>query len=87
MDKLIGTLSGIGQLTGSLSGTGQIAGELTLPTVVGVDPYMGDYAITPRMFVQTLDTYGKQMTDDVTVNEIPVTRTSNPEGGQTVLIG
>ena len=50
-------------------------------------PYEGEYEITPRVYAQSLDTDGKLMTDDVTVYGIPVTRTSNPEGGLTVLIG
>lgn len=51
------------------------------------DPYEGTYEVTPRVYVQSLNTDGKIMSDDVTVHEIPVTRTSNPEGGLTVLIG
>lgn len=51
------------------------------------DPYDGPYEVTPRLHVQSLETDGKLMEDDVTVYEIPVTRTTNPHGGQTVLIG
>lgn len=49
--------------------------------------YTGDYEVTPRLYAQSLDTDGKLMQDDVTVYEIPVTRTTNPTGGLTVLIG
>ena len=49
--------------------------------------YAGPYEVTPRVYTQILDTYGKLMEADVTVHEIPVTQTSNPYGGQTVLIG
>ena len=51
------------------------------------DPYEGTYEVTPRVYAQSLNTDGKIMSDDVTVHEIPVTTTSNPEGGLTVLIG
>ena len=51
------------------------------------DPYTGEYIVTPRVYQQTLETAHKLMTDDVTVLEIPLTRTSNPQGGLTVLIG
>ena len=51
------------------------------------DPYTGEYIVIPRVYEQTLETRQKLMTDDVTVREIPVTRTSNPQGGLTVLIG
>lgn len=51
------------------------------------ETYDGEYTVTPRLYAQTLDTDRKLMADDVTVYEIPVTQTSNPYGGQTVLIG
>lgn len=51
------------------------------------DPYEGTYEVTPRVYAQSLETEGKLMSDDVTIYEIPVTRTSNPQGGLTVLIG
>lgn len=50
-------------------------------------PYTGSYEVTPRLYAQSLDTDGKLMEDDVTVYEIPVSRTTNPTGGLTVLIG
>lgn len=56
-------------------------------TVTEGEHYSGAYAVTPRLYPQYLDTDGKIMSDDVTVYEIPVTQTSNPYGGQTVLIG
>ena len=49
--------------------------------------YDGEYEITPSLDEQTLETANKTMIDDVTVHQIPITRTSNPEGGLTVLIG
>lgn len=51
------------------------------------ETYTGTYEVTPRVYEQILDTDNKIMEDDVTVHEIPVTRTSNPQGGLTVLIG
>ncbi len=55
-------------------------------TIAG-EEYDGAYEVIPRLYAQSLDTDGKLMRDDVTVYEIPVTRTTNPHGGQTVLIG
>ena len=49
--------------------------------------YDGAYEVTPRLTEQKLETYHRIMRDDVTVHEIPITSTSNPEGGRTVLIG
>lgn len=53
----------------------------------GSEIYDGAYEVTPHVYSQMLDTNGKLMIDDVTVNEIPVVRTSNLQGGLTVLIG
>lgn len=49
--------------------------------------YDGPYEVTPRLYTQGLETEGKLMADDVTVYEIPISRTTNPTGGLTVLIG
>lgn len=51
------------------------------------DPYEGVYDVTPRLTQQMLATEDKLMLDDVTVHPIPVVSTSNPYGGQTVVIG
>ena len=75
-----------GKLTGKLSAVGGLSGTLSLGS--GTAPqYEGAYEVTPTFDEQTLYTSGKQMFDDVTVHQIPVVRTSNPYGGQTVLIG
>ena len=49
--------------------------------------YVGPYEVTPRLYEQTLATENLTMLNDVTVYEIPITRTTNPIGGLTVLIG
>ena len=83
---MIGTISKKGTLSGRISGQKSITGKLSLK-VFSPPLYIGDYEVTPRLYTQSLDTDGKLMADDVTVYEIPITRTSNPQGGQTVLIG
>lgn len=51
-------------------------------------PYEGPYTVDASFyFDKVLGTYGKKMTDDVTVNRIPVVESSNPQGGKTILIG
>lgn len=51
-------------------------------------PYTGKYHITPTLYwQQRLETFGKSMTDDVLVDSIPFTETSNPQGGKTIVIG
>lgn len=51
------------------------------------DPYEGEYMVTPRVEAQTMFTKDKVMMDDVTIKEIPIYRTSNTSGGNTVFIG
>jgi len=85
--QLFATLTPDHVISGELARGHTITGSLTIPTVVGVESYDGPYEVIPRVYAQSLDTDRKLMSDDVTVHEIPVTRTSNPEGGLTVLIG
>lgn len=86
--ELNGTLTSAGRLRGTLVGDHhKIQGALTIPNTPGLELYGGPYEVTPRLYAQSLDTDGKLMEDDVTVYEIPVTRTTNPTGGLTVLIG
>lgn len=44
------------------------------------DPYTGDYNVIPKTYDQVLSTNGKNMTDDVTVYEIPYAEVSNTYG-------
>jgi len=51
-------------------------------------PYTGSYHVVPALYwQQRLETYGKSMTDDVLVDAIRITETSNPQGGKTIVIG
>lgn len=56
------------------------------PEVCNHEIYEGPYSITPSMDTQTVDTDGKLMDEDITINNIPVTTVSN-EYGETVKIG
>lgn len=49
--------------------------------------YTGSYEVTPRKVEQVLGTKNKSMRDDVTINPITYSETTNPEGGKTVVIG
>lgn len=55
--------------------SGQVSGESTLSGIVTggaqYEAYAGSYSVTPSGSVQTLETDGKLMTDDVTVGAIP----------------
>lgn len=55
--------------------SGEVSGESTLSGIVTggaqYEAYSGSYSVTPSGSVQTLETDGKLMTDDVTVGAIP----------------
>lgn len=86
-DTLYGKIAESGQMKGKLQTEGVLVGEVGFPQCDYPSPYHGEYEVTPRLYEQYLDTNDKYMNDDVTVLEIPITWTTNPYGGQTVLIG
>ena len=49
--------------------------------------YDGSYNVIPRVYQQVLPTKDKLMTDDVTVEVIPLAKVLNPSNGYTVTIG
>lgn len=50
--------------------------------------YTGEYSVTPEVdTVQTLDTAGTYLTEDVTIKAIPDYEVSNEAGGNTFIIG
>ena len=55
--------------------------------LIGGIPYEESYEVTPTMGEQVLPTRSKTMRDDVTVHAIPYTKTTNPSGGYTAIIG
>ena len=63
--------------------------EFTIKDHVIIEPdaYTGEYVVDPDFTGTVLQTSGKKMLRDVTVNAIEVVRVSNPSGGKTVYIG
>ena len=65
--------------------------EITLAVEKGgayYPAYEGPYSVDASFYwAKKLATYGKSMTDDITVNAIPVVESSNPQGGKTIVIG
>ena len=82
---ITGSLSVVETLSGDVSDLIDITGELSLGC--SSEPYKGAYDITPLWVEQRLETEGKRMTRDVRVYKIPLYKTSNPSGGETVIIG
>lgn len=71
VDKLTGTIQGVGGITGDLSSAGGLSGDISMPDVMPVDPYEGPYSVTPTESAQTLETDEKLMEDNVSVGAIP----------------
>jgi hypothetical protein len=86
MDKLTGTIQGVGGITGSLSASGGMSGSISMPEVVPLAPYEGEYVVIPQVGEQVMPTVGKRMVDNVTVTGIPYYQVSNLSG-LTVYIG
>ena len=86
-EALSGIVESGGTIQGRLSAEGVLIGEVGFPKCDYPMAYDGEYEVTPRLYEQYLDTDSKYMEKDVTVYEIPITRTSNIAGGQTVVIG
>lgn len=52
-----------------------------------IEAYTGSYEVTPMAYsVQSLDTSGKVLSEDIVVNEVPYYQTSNSSGGVTSYI-
>ena len=51
------------------------------------ETYTGSYTIRPEIDEQIMETEGKLMTNDVTIQAIPYHSVDNAEMGQTVIIG
>ena len=76
------------ELVGSLS-TEELSlnGKLHIPPEVPIENYQGNYTVVSKPFkVNTLNTSGLRMTQDITVEKIPYYETGN-ESGYTVYIG
>ena len=83
---LIGKLSPPKRLTGKLSQPYTLSGKLSFG-IGEYSHYNGPYTVDPSAHENVvLDTSNKLMTDDITVNKIYYSETSNPSGGKTVFI-
>ena len=87
MDKLIGRLAPVVEITGRLTDVQKISGYLTTPLVVPPDVYQLPYLVISKSYEsQILFTDGLLMEDDVTVTEIPYFESDNEANGRTVTI-
>lgn len=63
-----------------------LVGIAGIPSLAPIDAYEGSYEILPTVEVQTMDTAGKRMIEDVQILAIPLYEVSN-ECGCTLIIG
>lgn len=68
---LTGSIAANRSITGTLSATKRLTGQLTIPKVIGMDPYQGEYEVTPSEEEQVLNTGGKYLSKSVVVAPIP----------------
>lgn len=74
-------------LEGFLTSEVGLVGYIDVPSVVGIESYDGEYIVNPNFVEQILETKYKMMKDDVVIEPITVSKTTNPSGGNTVYIG
>lgn len=87
--KITGALTNLLSLSGSLAKEYEITGNITLPVLrYTEEDYQGEYFIIPLAEQQTiLQTEGKRLYNNVTIDKIPYYQTTNLSGGYTVYIG
>ncbi len=74
-------------LQGFLTSEVGLVGYIDVPSVIGIESYDGEYVVNPNFVEQILKTKYKMMKDDVVIEPITVSKTTNPSGGNTVYIG
>ena len=79
LPTISGKIKGITVLSAKLDGVTIVAGESK--------PYEGPYSVIPTFEQRILETKDRALLENVTVEPIPITKTSNTSGGNTVIIG
>lgn len=74
-------------LRGTVKSETKLSGVIVRDSDGGIPPYTGAYEVTPKITPQVLETQGKRMEKDVSVNGIPVSVVENQAKGNTVFIG
>lgn len=69
MDVLRGTLAGVGGISGTMQTAGGLNAQLGVPKTP--PQYQGEYTVTPSQQTQTLNTAGRTLAENITINPIP----------------
>lgn len=62
-----------------------LSGRLSM--TIDREYYTGPLEFTPKLSEQIINTRDKVVPNDMTINGIPIYEVSNPQGGNTVIIG
>lgn len=84
--RLRGVIKAGATLRGGVRPEGSLRGSAAIGVMNSLPVYDGDYAVTPDVEAQTMQTKGKAMRENVTVHGIPVFEVVNESGGSTVYI-
>lgn len=68
--KIAGSLTLAERMTGNIRSPSNIEGSIRRPEIEKLPTYTGDYEISPSGEEQVLETNGRKMIDDMTVNPI-----------------
>ncbi len=71
MDILKGKLSPVASMKGTLAVMPTMKGRLTVPDVIALPDYTGEYEITPGEEAQVLSTSDRTLRENITINPIP----------------
>lgn len=66
-----GAISQKASVTAKIAVRREINGKLSIPSAVGVNPYGGEYEVTPTREKQVLATSGRYLQKNVVINPIP----------------
>lgn len=90
---LKGSIKAVGNLTGKIKSKGVLKGTICKPHMVASESgnfptYEGDFLVIPSADdKKILETAGKYVESNITVDKIPYSEVSNTAGGTTVIIG
>lgn len=82
-----GEIRASARMQGVIRSCGNLSAVIRYADTIGGIPYEGAYVIRPTLDAQMMETKHKSMTDNVTVEAIPISYVGNTAGGETAIIG
>ncbi|GEM_PF-1246691 len=84
---VVGNIKGVNSISGDIRRGAALSGNISAGISIDKPAYAGPYTVEPEFESVTLETANKTMKENVTVEAITVSRTTNQSGGKTVYIG